>query len=268
MLDQNKDPFYERYLVPYALFLGISVSFGVCSVAGIRSSRCNLFSEFERFHTYINIATLFHPTASQVRSLGRAKLDPDKIVVVVGGNSVLYGTGQRPEHVWTRKLQSLLGDRYQVINFATPGAQLTEFGGTAAEILSRDYARLIVLTNVSPASPAADPDGHSLYRFVFWDAYYKNLLTPDDAREKRLAELAEERKNLSQFSEMKTQMRLDHFFYFRDLWTTLAYTHVATIWTHQVGSAFLKPRRHYRDPDQEVPPERCGERDRHECLAH
>jgi hypothetical protein len=247
--EQQKNPFYERYLAPYALFLGIILSFGACCVAGYVASHRNCFTDFERFHYYINIGSLFYPTALQVRSLAKARLDPDKIVVVVGGSSILYGTGQRPEHLWTRKLQSLLGDRYQVINFAMPGAHLTEFGGAAAEILSCDYPRLIFLTDPGPACTSPDPDGLGRYQYFFWDAYSKGLLTHDQPREERLAELAVDRSNNDKFAELKTQMRLDSCLYFRDLWTTISYRRAATVWSPGVGSSFTKARQHYRDPD-------------------
>ena len=65
------------------------------AAAGYLAGRRNCYQDFERFHNYINIGTLYYPTASQVRSLGKAMLDPDKIIVVVGGSSILHGSGQR-----------------------------------------------------------------------------------------------------------------------------------------------------------------------------
>ena len=67
---------------------------------------------------------------------------------VVGGNSVLYGAGQRGQELWTRHLQARLGDGYRVLNLALPGCHPAEFGGTAAEMLARDFPRLIFVSDV------------------------------------------------------------------------------------------------------------------------
>src|SRR5207244_523682 len=108
MTDHDNNPWYERFLAPYALFLGMAASFVGCCFAGALVSRQSSFAEFERFHTFINLATLYHPTASQVRALAKSRLDPDKIVVIVGGSSVLHGSGMRGGHVWTTELQAQL----------------------------------------------------------------------------------------------------------------------------------------------------------------
>ena len=97
---------WEKLLAPRALFAGIAVAFISCCVAGHLASRHNYLPHFERFHRLLSPESLYYPTARQVRALGRAQLDPNKIVVVVGGSSIMHGTCQRVDHVWTKRLQA------------------------------------------------------------------------------------------------------------------------------------------------------------------
>ena len=191
----------DNLLSPAGFFSGLALSFLACCAAGFIVRDRNCYERFERFHRFINIETQFYPTACQLRALGRSRLDTEKIAVVVGGNSILYGTGQREEALWTKRLQELLGERYQVINLASPAALPGEFGGLAAEILARDYPRLILLADQQPSASAGDPDGR-LYRYLFWDAHYKGLLQPDSLREERLLQLGDSRTAREEFAEL------------------------------------------------------------------
>jgi hypothetical protein len=144
-------------------------------------------------------------------------------------------------------LQEQLGEEFQVLNLATPGAQIMEFGGIAAETLRDDFPRLIVVTNHYPGNPLAEPDGHSQGTYFFWDAYYRGLLAKDMDREARLAKLARARRDDEKFAELKRQMRLDSWLAYRDLWTMMGHEHVWTLWNPTVAGAFTKARKHYRD---------------------
>ncbi len=259
---------FERLLSPGALFLGIAFSFLACCAAGYWSSRHNSFHHFQRFHQLIAQESQYYPTASQVRALGRSTLDPNKIVVVVGGTSVLHGTCQSPDGLWTRKLQAQLGEEYQVINLALRAGRTMEFGAVAAEFLARDFPRLIFVGDLHPLALHAEPDG-LMFKHFYWDAYYKGLLLPNPERNARLDELARaEREDTggpaapsrspagwSQLPRhaLQTEMRLDSVLYFNDLWNHLAYTRFATIWTPMTLGSFSRPRRRYADPDSGSP---------------
>jgi hypothetical protein len=256
MNDNAKSSFYDRFLAPWPLFAGVCAAFVACCIAGHWTTRHNWFANFDRFHPYISIGTLFYPTASQVRAIGKSRLDPDKIAVVIGGSSIMYGAGQRAEKAWHRELQTLLGDRFQVIDFGANGAQLQEFGGTAAEILLREHPRLIFVSDSAACIPIVGPDGGERYRYFFWDAYHKNLLTGDDDRDARLTELAAKAADQEASLELQRRMKLDSVMYFHDLWTTVAHEQCATLWQPQVGPTFTKPRKLYADPDAEPPLER------------
>ena len=98
--------------------------------------------------------------------------------MVIGGSSVLDGTGQAHYQMWTDKLRKSLGDEYQ-INLGYWGATPQEIGGAAAEILARtNPARLFVRCSSTGRTFSKTPDGE-LHRYFFWDAYYKNLLPAD-----------------------------------------------------------------------------------------
>ena len=139
----------ERVLAPRLLLVGVAASFLACCVAGRLLSHVNCLCDFTRFHLHIDYQSLYYPTVSQVRSLARDTLDPDKVVVVLGGNSILQGFGQGAAGNWTRHLQELLGDRFQVLNLALPNAAPFEFGAVAAEVLARDHPRLLLLSHTT-----------------------------------------------------------------------------------------------------------------------
>src|SRR5262245_35657241 len=128
---------FDRLISPPVLFLGMALGFAVCALAGYLGTRRNLITHFQRFHTYINTGTQFYPTASQVRELVRSRVSPNKIAVLIGGNSILHGSLQAPPDLWSDRLQRLLGDRYQVINLGLCGTRPGEFGAIAAEMLCR-----------------------------------------------------------------------------------------------------------------------------------
>ena len=251
MLQDVRKPWFERMLAPYALFLGVAVSFLVCCIGGQVASGMNYYQEFERFHWFIGPESYCYPTASQVRAIARSRLVHDKIAVVVGGNSILYGTGQRGSHVWTKELQTLLGDRYRVINLAMRAATTGEFGATAAEFLENDYQHIILISDLGPSTSFSELDG-AMYPYFFWDAYYKGLVPYDQAREDRLQELARARRHDDKFHELQRRMVMDGWLHFQDGWAALTYTRFSPQWSPVNARFTTAPRKFY--PDSEQPP--------------
>jgi hypothetical protein len=249
-------PSWESRLAPRALLAGAACAFLACCLAGARLSRSNPFVNFERFHRLIAAEGLFYPTARQVRALGRDLLPPDKVAVVVGGNSIMHGHGQRSEGLWTKALQAELGDGYRVLNLAVPSAGLAEFGGVAAEVLGRDHPRLLFLSSVSSAGIPLDMDG-KLYRSFYWDARYRGLLLDGPERVAWEREVRRQRQDDEAFAELQRELRLDRYTYSRDLWTRLAYTHFGTVWSpahvfslwHGRPQPFWGPRRRCEWPE-------------------
>jgi hypothetical protein len=239
-------PRRKRFIRPNALFLGIAFSFLVCCLTGYSSSRRNLFRYFERFHRNLNFSTNFFPTASELHELGKAELDPNKVAVIVGGNSVTYGFGQMQTEVWTRKLQEELGDDYRVLNLAMWGAYPHEFGGVGAEMLSRERQRLIYITTCFPAIyPGRVTSGKNAY--VYWDAYYKGLLRSYPEREEAIKQYEKKNAESAQSTEQHARGRMNSWCYFDDLWTAVTYRDFGTVWTPLMPDDWYRARRDFRD---------------------
>jgi hypothetical protein len=246
----------QRRIYPPALILGAVGSFIACCLAGRLVGQRNCFVGFERFHHAICPQSLFYPTARQVRALGRDLLDRNHIAVVVGGSSVLRGAGQRPEALWTRRLQEKLGDRYRVLNLAMDCAFPGEFGGTAAEILARDFPRLIFISDVAlgyagPRQPSASaraaiPFG-CRYPDFFWEAYYKGLLSLEPAREAAVRSCLDAKRADAAFAETARGLSVDAVVYSRDLWATIAYRWLSTVWCPGGPQPFTRARRFFAD---------------------
>jgi hypothetical protein len=257
---------FDRFISPPVLFLGMALGFAVCALGGYLGSRHNLIKHFQRFHNYINPGTQFYPTASQVRELVRSRVSPEKIAVLIGGNSILHGSLQAPPDLWSDRLQTLLGDRYQVINLGLCGTRPGEFGAIAAEMLCREYKKLILITNLSPGNFDTDPDGIN-FKYFFWDAYSKGFLQPNPARLERLRELAlGDSEQADRRRELRTEMQLDSVLHFNDLWTTVAYKYFFTVWTPLTRESFMKARKGYQDSDWGPRPGHV--RDMHDRGAH
>src|SRR5262249_24087911 len=154
-------------------------------------------------------------TAHEVRALARSRLEPTKVSVIVGGSSVMHGTGQRSGHVWTDQLQRLLGSDYQVLNLAVRSGQPVEFGAIAAEMLAGDHPRLIYVTDYR--NPV-EVDGN-MYRYLFWDAYCRGLLQVNAARDAWVREAIRLRRNDEGFKELQREMKIDAQLRVRDFWT-------------------------------------------------
>jgi len=246
---------------PKALFWGIAVAFLACCAGGYASAHRNVIKSFERFHVFLTPSAQFYPSASQLREIIRARFDPAKVVVIVGGSSRMFGSGQSVGHVWSKRLQELLGPEYQVVNFGVGAARACEFGAVAAEILSRTYPKLIYIADVTPGQVEKEPDGW-LYRYLFWDAYYKGLLTEDAGRRAALDLFAKLRAGDEDFAELRRETRLDSFFYYNDLWNAVAYEKLFTVWSTVVRDRPFTPRKRFGDIErsfplsQRYPPER------------
>ncbi len=236
----------ERLVAPWPLLVGVVVSFVGCCAAGAWYSRRPVYENFERFHYLISPESLHYPTSTQVLALARAQLPADKVAVIVGGNSILHGTGQRVERVWTKALQVALGDDYRVLNLAMRGASSAEFGGTVAEVLGREGRKVIFITLSNYGSPGA-PDG-SLYQYFYWDACCKGLLPRWQPRED-LIRRTDTFRDAAKVAELRRQMRLNSFCRFADLWNGLAYRRLSTVWTASVFRHPTWARKRWADED-------------------
>jgi hypothetical protein len=235
------DPGVIRPTWPF--LLGAALGFVGCCLAGRLVSRRPLFEHFVRLHPGIDLESGFYPTASELVSQVRGTVPRSKILVLVGGASYFRGAGQNAAELWTLELQRLLGSRYAVINFASDQAGATAFGGVAWQALARDYPGMIYVSSGSPVSP--DPvDGGAAYRYIFWDAYYKDLLPPSAG----LRALARTELQDPATQELQLGKWIDRFSYSCDLWTFLEYRFGSTVWSDATASSPFRARRRYPDP--------------------
>src|SRR5688572_1398656 len=112
------DGLLDRIVSPKSLLAGAVIGLAACAYGGHTVGHMNRLKKFERFQAETDYRTNYQPSANQVRSLLRETVRPDQIAVVVAGNSVLLGSGQSTEGVWTRHLQAELGDQFKVVNLA------------------------------------------------------------------------------------------------------------------------------------------------------
>jgi hypothetical protein len=241
-------------VTPVSFLTGVVVAFLGCCLAGRLLSQHNPYKRFTRFHHYIHLETYVYPTASQVRALARERLDPNKIAVIVGSNSILHGVGQRVEHVWTRRLQKVLGDDYCVLNLAVFSAEAAEFGAVIAEALAAEYPRLIFITGFGSGKGLDTPDG-SEYRYFYYDALYKGMIRPDADRDAFLVELDRKRVQTEgdKTVELRQGRRIDSALFFQDLWTTCTVRWINTIWSHLLYERVTAPRLVYPDFGGRIP---------------
>jgi len=236
-----------RILAPRALFLGFSVAFLACCLAGYLFSKASLVRGFVRFHRNINPETSFYPTPDQVVNTVRKQTSPDKITVIVGGNSILFGTGQSEQGLWSSLLQELLGDEFRVINLGLPSAFPFEFAGTTAEILAKNHPRLIYVTYTSACSTTGQFD--QTYRYFVWYARERGLLGRDPGRAVWMREVHQTHQKTDSWREFRRRTAVDRWCYCSDLWTTLSYHQFSTVWSYLLGTRFTAARKNFPDPD-------------------
>jgi lysophospholipase L1-like esterase len=241
---------------PFPIFLGVAVGFLSCCVAGRVAARQQPIKNFTRFHMGISPNTHYYPTFSQTLNMAREHAKPGKTLVIVSGNSIFNGVGQRPEHLWTLHLQHVLGDDFVVLNLAVRAGTQEEFGALIADRLTADGVPVILVCCGKPKGW----DGGT-YRYLFWDAWGKGLLPPDPRRDHWLTnEFATQNANDQNVLEKRRGGLVDGAVYFRDLWNYVAYKHRGTVWTPLKYPNFWEP--HSRSVDNEpgatIPFEVCN----------
>lgn len=232
--------FYPKYFVS-----GIFIGFLLCCIAGFIVSKSARFSHFNRFFRIIQPESHFYPTISELIATVRHEMDTNKILILVGGSSIMRGVGQNPGELWTKQLQMFLGDRFKVVNFAANGAGASSFAGVAFRVLVEEYNKIIYVSDC-PSFGQGSVDGVNPYTYIFWDAYYKNLFHPDKAEKKIIAQIKKnEIKDQKEGLELHLMSYLDSIFYFKDFWNWVSYRLVFTVWNNFSYATPFKPRLRY-----------------------
>lgn len=251
MMAHIERPHFTVWLArrPVPVLVGAVLGFLACCAAGRSAAQRQPFGEFVRFHTGIAPDTHFYPTFSQTLNLARSHVQPGKVLVIIGGNSVMQGVGQRVNEIWTRTLQSELGDKFVVLNLAMRGGAPNEFGALVAERLLHEGVPTLYVVGTVHQYFGGEWDGLQ-YRYFFWDAAGKGLLPPEPRREAWLAtQFAERYAHDEPMQERRRRGTCDGWTYAADLWNLLTYRSFATIWTPLTHPHFWRRHSELTDTD-------------------
>lgn len=175
------------FLRPKWLLLGFAVTVLLLAIQGHRYAYRTFHENFVRFYPLAAPDTRYQPALDEYLALVRSQCERDQVLVLIGGNSILYGVGQPPDKVWSKKLQELLGPDYRVINFAFRGGTITDGAAVISEVLSKEYPRQILIANSAPVQ-AGDAIGTPTYNYLIKSALDRGLLENFPERTARLAE--------------------------------------------------------------------------------
>jgi hypothetical protein len=245
---------FGQRLSPVWVFIGIVVGFSLMVLAGHWAGKRNLFAAYERNYLMISPEGYFYPSLDNLTELVGHEASKRKILVLVGGNSVLLGVGQKKDQLWTKELQRLLGPDFAVVNLAFRGAYLTEMGAVVAEVLSKKYPRLIYVAN-EQAPMQMELSAGGTYEYLFWQAQASGKLfkiTPGSEEGK--AAIANHGREL--LSEPALRGYFDYWSHASDLWNYLGYNYVFTVFNFLKNppERFFEARRNSEDQMWDVPP--------------
>ncbi|HTL68185.1 MAG TPA: hypothetical protein VL200_11025 [Lacunisphaera sp.] len=237
-----------------ALLLGLAAGFAGAVFEGHRAAHYSKPSGFRRLHQRISPESSFYPPFSMLENLALARWQPGKTVVIIGGNSVLEGAGQSADHLWSLRLQELLGDRYVVVNLAFSGAYPSEGGALVAESLLKRHIPVLYVANAANG-PQARPY-ESTYGWLFWDAraHDRLLFNPARTAELDLRFTSALPVVRAQLRTSELSARLNALLGFEELWHHVAYRHFSTIWTFVTRDRFWRPRQDFPDWGPDAPP--------------
>lgn len=242
----------SHYLRPRHFLFGVFLGFVICCIAGYFVSTKARLSHFSRFFMEIQPQTLYYPTASELLQTIRHDVSKDKILVLIGGSSILRGVGQDPATLWSNKLQQRLGDKYKVVNYASDGASFSSYGGVVFRMLRDEYPKIIFIAASYQFNSEGNMDGLPPYDYLFWDAYYKKLFHPYKKEAELIKSIRKDEMGSSTGVEQHIMTYLDSWFYFRNLWNWAAYRGLFTVYSAYEFRKPFKHRRFFRD--QEIDP--------------
>jgi len=221
---------FGQWLSPFWVFFGIVVGFALMVLAGRWAGKQNLFTGYERSDIWISPEGYFYPSLNNLTQLVTHIADGKKILVLVGGDSVLVGVGQSKEQVWTHELQRLLGPDFQVLNLAFRGAGPMEMGAIVAVVLSKKYPRLIYIAREDAPMWMGPPDGF-WFTYFFWQAGATGNLVKFTPRSEELAKaFSGSNANVRELKiEAWLRAYFDHWTHASDLWNYVGYNYVFTV---------------------------------------
>jgi hypothetical protein len=246
-----KNEYASTVFAPRWLLAGLVLAIALLALAGRQVTRHSYHPGFTRFFPHISPEASYYPTVAEMCAIVRDKCRPDQILVIVGGNSILYGVGQAPGSVWTDHLQELLGPGFCVVNFAFRGASAADGGAIIAEVLRKEFPRQVYIANNSPVNPI-DPVGAAPFRFITWEAYFKGMLEKYPPRDERFERFFNSpRENPPVKWHLQVAARTDQVLRYRDFWNWVDFRLIATVPNASAATlaGALAPRGSYADPE-------------------
>lgn len=246
-------------LSSWLLLAGILAGFLGATWHGHLAARYSKPDNFRRFHQRISPDALFYPPYAMLENLALARWEPGKVLVIIGGNSILNGVGQPENVVWSRRLQDLLGVRYVVVNLAFRSAYPAQAGAVVAEALQRRGLPVVYVTNTNPTAGPGLAPGAPLGYF-YWQAWHQERLAPYAPREAAIARWLAglSPREHEAVAEERLGASLEALSRHQSLWHHIGYRHFFTVWNSLVAENFLKARA--RLPDNEPPARPLAER--------
>jgi hypothetical protein len=231
------------------LLAGIAAGFACAAWAGKMATARPVLQDVSRFHDAISPATYYYPTAHQCLHWVRSVARRDKVLVIIGGHSVMHGIGQNSGEEWHRELQRLLGDDYVVVNLAMGGANPPSFAGIIYRMMAGEHPRVILVAGTGPWG-FNGPEGDPPYTYLTWDAYHKGLLDSDPGYR---SELRKRAKRLGPTEEILDGW-IDGTLHYHDLWTSAGYEFMFTVWSDGTAGRTVRPRRLFQEPKLDFQP--------------
>ncbi|MBX3135202.1 hypothetical protein KF707_03125 [Candidatus Obscuribacterales bacterium] len=238
--------FPGQFIAPKPFFVGVLLGFLICCVLGFICSQNQKIENFKRFHFYISPYTQYFPSLGQMVSLVKPAQE-DQTIVIVGGNSLFNGFGQRTEELWSEKLKQDLGDKYFVVNYSFDGAVPFEGGAWVAEMLLKQNRKVIYITTAEPRRISA-PDG-LLLRREFFDFKNHGLLLNSSKRSQTLDEhMNASHSNFDQsLLDLSLGKQVDLYTCSTELWQWVGHNLFFTVWCSGTHPNFLAPRASFGD---------------------
>lgn len=247
------------FLMPRTFFLGFAAGMTACALLGRQVERDGFYQNFVRVGGPFQIDNTFLISPRQMTLWIRAHCSRDKTLVLVGGSSIMMGTGQPVRELWSRKLQDLLGDRFCVVNLAGPAGALNGFASTTLGILEKEYKGAYLVSDMTDTVAAYSPDGVVSQKHYFWSAYYNGMLDPsfvadgtDPSGRLRVQKSSMTDSERARAEQLRLGAWLDSFLHFNDLWASLHFNHFTTYYFHNAGAWQWTARRTWPDYDYEV----------------
>lgn len=201
----------------------------------------------------------FQVTSSQVQSFINKTCDKNQILVVIGGSSVVFGSGMPIRYLWTKSLQNHLGSKFCVVNMASPAGPFVGYGSVAFEMSLGKFKDVLFISEAS-ALPYFPADGFLWYKYFFWDAYYKNKLSNNYSTNYTSSQINDvvrenyetDPTNREKFEQMRLGMWLDSYLYFADLWGYIHFNKISTVYDPLIVPYNWGPLNKFADLDYEI----------------